>query len=133
MDGELELSPASLTVVVRTGGTAEWRAISSSVLVGAAVGTEAASLVLQGYSDAVVETDLDDLFGFGDDRLLTLSVSAATVGAYLATAVVSDGAHPLAGTVTLIYTLSVVSGVTAVESFGSGGSAADGSECAFWE
>ena len=114
-DGELELSPASLTVVVRTGGVAEWRAISSSVLVGAAVGTEVASLVLQGYSDAVVETDLDDLFGFGDDRLLTLSVSAATVRAYLATAVVSDGAHPLAGTVTLVYTLSVVSGVTAVD------------------
>ena len=114
-DEELELSPASLTVIVRTGGTAEWRAISSSVLVGAAVGTEVASLVLQGYSDAVVETDLDDLFGFGDDRLLTLSVSAATVGAYLATAVVSDGAHPLAGTVTLVYTLSVVAGVTAVD------------------
>ena len=114
-DGELELSPASLTVVVRTGGTAEWRAISASVLVGAAVGTEVASLVLQGYSDAVVETELDDLFGFGDDRLLTLSVSAATVGAYLATAVVSDGTHPLAGTVTLVYTLSVVSGVTAVD------------------
>ena len=114
-DGELELSPALLTVVVRTGGTAEWRAISSSVLVGAAVGTEAASLSLRGYSEAVVETELDDLFGFGDDRLLTLSVSAATVGAYLATAVVSDGAHPLAGTVTLVYTLSVVSGVTAVD------------------
>ena len=114
-DGELELSPALLTVIVRTGGTAEWRAISASVLVGAAVGTEAASLVLQGYSDAVVETDVDGLFGFGDDRLLTLSVSAATVGAYLATAVVSDGDYPLAGTVTLVYTLSVVSGVTAVD------------------
>ena len=114
-DGELELSPASLTVVVRTGGTAEWRTISAAVLVGAAVGTEVASLVLQGYSDAVVETELDDLFGFGDDRLLTLSVGAATVGAYLATAVVSDGTHPLAGTVTLVYTLSVVSGVTAVD------------------
>ena len=114
-DGELELSPASLTVVVRTGGTAEWRTISSSVLVGAAVGTEVASLVLQGYSDVVVETELDDLFGFGDDRLLTLSGSPTEVGSYLATAVVSDGDYPLAGTVTLVYTLSVVSGVTAVD------------------
>ena len=114
LDSDSSLSPASLTVVVRTGGTAEWRTISASVLVGAAVGTEVASLVLRDYSAVVVETELDGLFGFGGN-VLTLSSSAAAAGAYLATAVVSDGAHPLVGTVTLVYTLSVVSVVTAVD------------------
>ena len=114
-DGDYRsLVPSRLTVVVRTGGVAEWAAISAAVAVGAPVGTEVASLVLRDYSAVVVETELDDLFGFGGN-VLTLSLSAATVGAYLATAVVSDGEHPRVGTVTLVYTLSVVSGVTAVD------------------
>ena len=114
-DGDYRsLVPASLTVVVRTGGVAEWVAISAAVAVGAAAGTRVASLVLRDYSAVVVETELDGLFGFGDN-VLTLSLSAATVGAYLATAVVRDGEHPRVGTVTLVYTLSVVSGVTVVD------------------
>ena len=114
-DGDYRsLVPASLTVVVRTGGVAEWVAISAAVAVGASAGTRVASLSLRDYSAVVVETELDGLFGFGGN-VLTLSVSAATVGAYLATAVVRDGEHPRVGTVTLVYTLSVVSGVTAVD------------------
>ena len=40
-----------------------------------------ASLVLRDYSAVEVETELDGLFGFGGN-VLTLSVSAATVGVY---------------------------------------------------
>ena len=61
-----------MTVVVRTGGTAEWAAISAAVLVGAEAGTRVASLSLRDYSSVSVGTVLDGLFGF-DDNLLELA------------------------------------------------------------
>ena len=80
------LAPVSLTVVVRTGGTAEWVAISTAVVAGAATGTQVANLVLRDYSAATVRTVLDDLFGFDGDSL-ELAASPTRAGVLLATAV----------------------------------------------
>ena len=88
---------------------AAWQGINEAVLVGASVGTPVASLVLRGYSVAVVVPEVDSLFGF-EDRLLSLARAPTTAGRFLATAVVSDRAQALVETVTLVYTLSVVAG-----------------------
>ena len=107
------LDSGRLTVILRAGNSVAWQGINGTVLVGATVGTPVASLVLLGYSVAVVVPDVDGLFGF-DSNLLELGTSPVAAGVYLATAVVSDAVYPLVGTVTAVYTLSVVNGVTGV-------------------